>query len=41
MGLERAYTGNPAGASASEGADLLDRLSTMVVTEVREGLART
>jgi creatinine amidohydrolase len=38
MGLERAYTGAPARASVEEGADLLDRLATMIATEVREGL---
>lgn len=40
MGLERAYTGAPAEASAAEGNDLYDRLATMIVTEVEEALAR-
>ena len=40
MGIERAYTGAPAEASAEEGADLIERLATMVVTEVEEALAR-
>ena len=38
MGLERAYTGAPARASAEEGTELLGRLATMIATEVREGL---
>ena len=38
MGLEHAYTGAPARASAEEGADLLGRLATMIATEVQEGL---
>ena len=41
MGLDQAYTGAPARASAAEGADLLDRLGTMIATEVLEGLAAT
>jgi creatinine amidohydrolase len=41
MGLDRAYTGAPSEASPEEGADLLDRLATMVVTEVTEALAKT
>ena len=41
MGIERAYTGAPAEASAEEGTDLIERLATMVVTEVEEALART
>jgi creatinine amidohydrolase len=40
MGIERAYTGAPGEASAEEGADLIERLATMVVTEVEEALAR-
>lgn len=39
MGIERAYTGSPALASAEEGVDLIERLATMVVTEVTEALA--
>lgn len=39
MGLERAYTGAPAEASATEGEDLTARLVEMVVTEVTEALA--
>jgi len=40
MGLGRAYTGSPAGASATEGDALYAKLVEMIVTEVREGLAR-
>jgi creatinine amidohydrolase len=39
MGLERAYTGAPARATATEGQDLLNRLATMIATEVTEALA--
>lgn len=39
MGLVRAYAGAPADASAEEGDDLLDRLATMVATQIREALA--
>ena len=39
MGLEQAYTGAPAEASAAEGEELIDRLATMIETEVREALA--
>lgn len=39
MGLDQAYTGAPARASAEEGVDLLERLATMIATEVQEGLA--
>jgi creatinine amidohydrolase len=39
MGLDRAYTGAPAEATAEEGERLLDRLAEMIVTEVTEGLA--
>jgi creatinine amidohydrolase len=39
MGLDQAYTGAPARASAEEGADLLGRLATMITAEVLEGLA--
>jgi creatinine amidohydrolase len=41
MGLDRAYTGAPAEASAEEGRDLVERLATMVVTEVTEALAKS
>lgn len=40
IGMDRAYTGAPAEATREEGEDLYDRLATMVVTEVTEGLAR-
>lgn len=40
MGLESAYAGAPAQATAAEGRDLLERLATMIVTEVQEALAR-
>jgi len=39
IGMTRAYTGAPREASKEEGDDLYDRLATMVVTEIREGLA--
>jgi creatinine amidohydrolase len=38
MGLESAYAGAPALATGQEGRELLDRLATMVVTEVVEAL---
>lgn len=38
MGLSRAYAGAPAEATAAEGAELLRRLRTMIVTEIRESL---
>jgi creatinine amidohydrolase len=38
MGMDRAYTGAPAEASAAEGDALYDKLSEMIVTEVLEGL---
>jgi creatinine amidohydrolase len=38
MGLDRAYTGAPAEASAAEGEALYDKLADMIVTEVIEGL---
>ncbi len=41
MGIERAYTGAPAEASPEEGRDLIERLATMVVTEVNEALHAT
>lgn len=40
MGMDRAYAGAPAEASADEGDELLDRLGEMVATEVLEGLGR-
>jgi creatinine amidohydrolase len=39
MGLDHAYTGAPALATAAEGDEMLDRLATMIVTEVKEALA--
>jgi creatinine amidohydrolase len=39
MGLDDAYTGAPAEATATEGDELLDRLAAMVVGEVGEALA--
>jgi creatinine amidohydrolase len=39
MGLDRAYTGAPADATAVEGEELYAKLAEMVVTEVLEGLA--
>jgi creatinine amidohydrolase len=36
MGIQRAYTGAPAEATAEEGRELFERLVTMVVTEVHE-----
>jgi creatinine amidohydrolase len=38
MGMDRAYTGAPAEATAQEGEDLYDRLTAMIVTEVIEAL---
>jgi creatinine amidohydrolase len=38
MGLQRAYAGAPAKASAEEGAELYDRLAMMVATEVVDAL---
>ena len=38
MGMDAAYAGTPAEATAAEGAELADRLATMVVTEVLEAL---
>ena len=40
MGLDRAYTGAPAEATAAEGSELLDKLAEMVAVEVAEALAR-
>jgi creatinine amidohydrolase len=39
MGLDRAYTGSPADATAAEGEELYAKLTDMIVTEVLEGLA--
>lgn len=40
IGMERAYTGAPSEATREEGDELYERLVTMVVTEITEGLAR-
>jgi len=40
MGLERAYAGAPAEASAAEGHEILGKLAVMVATEVLEALGR-
>lgn len=40
IGMDRAYTGSPAEATAEEGNDLYERLVAMVVTEIEEGLAK-
>jgi creatinine amidohydrolase len=40
IGMDRAYTGAPSEATREEGEDLYERLVTMVVTEVLEGLAK-
>jgi creatinine amidohydrolase len=40
MGLDRAYAGAPAAATAAEGHRLLDLLADMVATEVLEALGR-
>ncbi len=39
IGMDRAYTGAPCEATIAEGEDLYEKLVTMVVTEVTEGLA--
>jgi len=39
MGLERAYSGSPASATAAEGEALLDKLARMVAVEVLEAMA--
>jgi creatinine amidohydrolase len=41
MGMERAYTGAPAEATAEEGETLYARLAEMIATEVLESLALT
>jgi creatinine amidohydrolase len=38
MGMELAYSGNPAAASVEEGEQLIQRLAEMVVGEVRDAL---
>jgi creatinine amidohydrolase len=38
IGMDRAYTGSPADASAQEGRETFAKLVAMIVTEVREGL---
>jgi creatinine amidohydrolase len=40
LGMERAYTGAPALATAEEGERMLERLAIMVATEVKEALDR-
>ncbi|HVH45960.1 MAG TPA: creatininase family protein [Labilithrix sp.] len=40
IGMDRAYTGAPAEATLEEGESLYERLVTMVVTEITEGLAK-
>ncbi|MBX3208530.1 MAG: creatininase family protein [Labilithrix sp.] len=40
IGMDRAYTGAPAEATCEEGDELYERLVTMVVTEIVEGLAK-
>ena len=40
MGLERAYAGAPAQASVAHGEEQLEKLATMVATEVLEALAK-
>lgn len=39
IGMTQAYTGAPSEATTAEGDDLYGRLVTMVVTEIKEGLA--
>jgi creatinine amidohydrolase len=40
MGLDRAYTGAPAEATAEEGEASYEKLAAMIATEVEEGLAK-
>ncbi|MBX3262033.1 MAG: creatininase family protein [Labilithrix sp.] len=40
IGMDRAYTGAPSEATREEGDSLYERLATMVVTEIVEGLAK-
>jgi creatinine amidohydrolase len=39
MGLDRAYAGSPAAATAAEGDEQLELLAAMILAEVREALA--
>lgn len=39
MGMDRAYAGDPAAATAAEGEHLLDALAEMIATEVTDALA--
>jgi creatinine amidohydrolase len=39
MGMDQAYAGDPAAASADEGDQLLDRLADMIVGEINDALA--
>jgi creatinine amidohydrolase len=41
MGMDRAYAGDPAAATAAEGQATLDRLAEMIVGEVTEAMAAT
>jgi creatinine amidohydrolase len=41
MGMHAAYAGSPKDASREEGVTSYEKLATMIVTEVTEGLART
>jgi creatinine amidohydrolase len=40
MGMDRAYAGAPAAATAADGEDQLAHLAEMIVAEIREALAR-
>lgn len=40
MGMTQAYAGAPADATADEGAELIERLATMVFTEIEEASAQ-
>ena len=40
MGMDQAYAGAPAEASEEEGHQSIDKLATMVASEVEEALAR-
>jgi creatinine amidohydrolase len=41
LGMERAYTGSPRGASSKEGEERFERLARMVATEVIETISRS
>jgi creatinine amidohydrolase len=41
IGMDRAYTGSPAEATAQEGGETFAKLVAMIVTEVREGIGRS